>query len=144
MPNVNIVIIAGFLTRDPEMRYTQKGSAVAQGGIAVNRTWKTETGETREEVTFVDWTAFGRTAEVMSQYLKKGKPVLLQGRLKLDQWDDKQTGAKRSHLKVIAESFQFLESGGGKQEGSAPAGGRTRQPAPAQEQPPIEEDDVPF
>lgn len=98
----------------------------------------------------MDWTAFGRTAEVMSQYLKKGKPVLLQGRLKLDQWDDKQTGAKRSHLKLIVESFQFLESGGGKQEGAAPVGNRTRQPAaPAQEQPQgdpayQEEPDVPF
>lgn len=98
----------GNLTRDPELRYTPKGMAIAKFGLAVNRTWKTETGESREEVTFIDIDAFGRQAETIGQYLKKGRPVFIQGRLRLDQWDDKQTGQKRSKLGVILESFQFI------------------------------------
>src|SRR6266704_5236147 len=127
MANFNKVILAGNLTRDPELRYTPKGTAIARIGMAINRTWKTETGETKEEVTFVDVDAFGRTAEVISQYLKKGRPILVEGRLKLDQWDDKQTGQKRSRLGVILENFQFLDSGrgdgagGGSRSSSAPS-----------------------
>src|SRR5882762_10819578 len=98
MANFNKVILAGNLTRDPELRYTPKGSAIADLSVAVNRTWKTETGETKEEATFVEVAAYGRTAEVIAQYLKKGRPILIEGRLKLDQWDDKQTGQKRSKL----------------------------------------------
>ena len=91
MASFNRVIIAGNLTRDPELRYTPKGTAVAKIGLAVDRTWKTETVESREEVTFVDVDAFGRQAEVIAQYLRKGRPLLVEGRLKLDQWDDKNT-----------------------------------------------------
>src|SRR5437763_385437 len=103
MANFNKVILAGNLTRDPEVRYTPKGTAIAKLGLAINRTWKNEAGETKEEVTFVDVDAFGRTAEVISQYLKKGRPILVEGRLKLDQWDDKQTGQKRSRLEVLKQ-----------------------------------------
>ena len=87
MANFNKVILAGNLTRDPELRYTPKGTAIARIGMAINRTWKSETGETKEEVTFVDVEAWGRQAEVISQYLKKGRPLLVEGRLKLDQWE---------------------------------------------------------
>jgi single-strand DNA-binding protein len=111
MANFNKVILAGNLTRDPELRYTPKGLAIAKIGIAINRTWKTETGETKEEVTFVDVDAFGKTAETIGQYLKKGRPILMEGRLRYETWDDKQTNAKRSKLGVVLESFQFLDSG---------------------------------
>ena len=109
MPSFNKVILVGNLTRDPELRYTPSGKAIAKLGLAVNRSWKTESGETRDETTFVDVDAFGRQAEVLGQYLRKGRPVMVEGRLKLDQWDDKQTGQKRSRLGVILESFQFLD-----------------------------------
>src|SRR6185295_19059832 len=111
MANFNKVILAGNLTRDPELRYTPKGLAIAKIGLAINRTWKNEAGESKEEVTFVDVDAFGRQAEVIAHYLKRGRPVLVEGRLKLDQWDDKQTGQKRSRLGVVLEGFQFLDSG---------------------------------
>lgn len=153
MANFNKVILAGNLTRDPEVRYTPKGTAIAKLGLAINRTWKNEAGETKEEVTFVDVDAFGRTAEVISQYLKKGRPILIEGRLKLDQWDDKQTGQKRSRLGVILENFQFLDSGrggdggGGGSRSSAPSAPPSAAPpseAPEPEGPAPEEDDVPF
>ncbi len=152
MANFNKVIIAGNLTRDPELRYTQKGTAVARIGMALNRSWKTETGETKEEVTFVDVDAFGRQAEVICQYVKKGRPLLVEGRLKLNQWEDKNTHQKQSKLTVHLESFSFLDSGGRGGEGGAPEGGRSR-PAPAAAAAPSaepggaaapEDDDVPF
>src|ERR1051326_6815029 len=133
MANFNKVILAGNLTRDPELRYTPKGTAVVKLGLAINRTWKNETGETKEEVTFVDVDAFSRQAEVIAQYLKKGRPILVEGRLRLDQWDDKQTGQKKSRLGVVLESFQFLDSGGGGGGGggfSGGGGGGAPRPAP--------------
>ena len=150
MASFNRVILVGNLTRDPELRYTPKGTAVAQLGVAVNRQWKSDTGEAKEEVTFVDVDAFGRQAEVIGQYLKKGRPILIEGRLKYDTWEDKQTNQKRSKLKVVLESFQFL--GGGRGEG-APAGppAEARRPAGAGDSAPVAEpegppvdDDVPF
>jgi len=156
MASFNKVILAGNLTRDPELRYTPKGTAVARIGLAVNRSWKTETGETKEEVTFVDVDAFGRQAEVIAQYMRKGRPFLLEGRLKLDQWEDKNTHQKQSKLKVVLESFSFIDSRGEGGGGGAPPDGsraRTAAPAPAAaaEPPaaepaggPPEEDDVPF
>ena len=129
MPNYNKVILMGNLTRDPEVRYTSSGTAIAKLGMAINRTWNNKEGQKQEETTFVDVDAFGRQAEVIGQYLKKGRPVMIEGRLKLDQWDDKQTGAKRSKLGVVLEGFQFLDSrgegGGGEYSGgsSAPSGG---------------------
>src|SRR6059036_2986643 len=119
MANFNKVILAGNLTRDPELRYTPKGTAVARIGLAVNRTWKSETGETKEEVTFVDVDAWGRQAEVIAQYLKKGRPLLMEGRLKLDQWEDKNTHQKQSKLKVVLESFTFIDSKGADTGGSS-------------------------
>src|SRR5712664_4517305 len=153
MANFNKVILAGNLTRDPEVRYTPKGMAIAKFGLAINRTWKNESGESKEEVTFVDIDAFGRQAEVISQYCKKGRPFLVEGRLKLDQWEDKNTHQKQSKLKVVLESFSFIDSGRG--DGNGPAdSARSRSAAPPSsaplseppeaEAPPTEQDDVPF
>jgi single-strand DNA-binding protein len=158
MANFNKVILAGNLTRDPELRYTPKGTAIARIGMAINRTWKTETGESKEEVTFVDVDAFGRQAEVIAQYMKKGRPLLVEGRLRLDQWEDKTTHQKQSKLKVVLEAFSFIDSRGGDGGGNAGGeSGRPRQAAPAPaaapsaaaepaeaEAPAAEEDDVPF
>jgi single-strand DNA-binding protein len=148
MAGFNKVILVGNLTRDPELRYTPKGVAIAKLGLAVNRVWKSETGESKEEVTFVDIDAFGKQAETIAQYLKKGSPLLVEGRLRLDQWDDKQTGQKRSRLGVVLEGFQFL-GGGNRAEGGAEAPRRpsaTAEALPAGEAAPAapEEDDVPF
>src|SRR5271170_2357095 len=121
MASYNRVILMGNLTRDPELRYTPKGTAVARLGIACNRKWKSESGEMKEEVTFVDVDAFGKTAETIGQYLKKGRPILIEGRLRYETWDDKQSGQKRSKLGVVLETFQFLDSGGGREEGVAEA-----------------------
>ena len=156
MPSFNKVILIGNLTRDPELRYTPKGTAVAKIGLAVNRTWKSESGETKEEVTFVDVDAWGRQAETIGQYLKKGRPIMVEGRLKLETWEDKQTNQKRSRLGVVMENFQFLDSRGHEGGGAAPSSGgeapRARSqssataPAVAGEGEPAvpEEDDVPF
>src|SRR3954447_9343578 len=108
MASFNKVILIGNLTRDPEVRYTPKGSAVAEVGLAVNRVYTTDGGEKREGVTFVDVTLWGGTAEIAGEYLKKGRPVLIEGRLQLDTWDDKQSGQKRSKLKVVGEAMQLL------------------------------------
>ena len=129
MASYNKVILIGNLTRDPELRFTPKGAAICKLGLAVNRVWTNEAGEKKEEVTFVDVDVFGRTAENCGQYLKKGRPVLIDGRLKLDQWDDKTTGAKKSRLGVVAETVQFL---GGK---SDDAGQPAQQPAEPRREP---------
>ncbi len=149
MASFNKVILLGNLTRDPEVRYTPKGSAVADLGIAVNRQYTLENGEKREEVTFVDVTFWGRTAEVAGEYLKKGRPVFIEGRLQLDTWDDKQSGQKRSKLKVIGETMQMLGSRGGAadtgDEGDRPS--RSAKPTAAPKPPgPSEPDDdeIPF
>ncbi len=147
MASFNKVILVGNLTRDPELRYTPKGTAIAKIGIAVNRVWTSETGEKKEEVTFVDVDVFGRTAENVGQYMRKGRPILIEGRLRLDQWDDKTTGQKKSKLGVVAETVQFLGSAQGG-EGGASAPLRQRPAAPAGEplegDGPPESDDVPF
>lgn len=136
MASFNKVILVGNLTRDPEVRYSPKGTAIAKLGLAINRNYRTESGEQREETTFVDVDAFGRQAETIGQYLRKGRPIMVEGRLKLDSWEDKQTGQKRSRLGVILENFQFLDSGGAGgrgAEGGAPdqAGRVTRGGRPA-------------
>jgi single-strand DNA-binding protein len=148
MANFNKVVLAGNLTRDPELRYTPKGTAIAGFGLAINRKWKTETGETKEEVTFVDIDAFGRQAEVVAQYMKKGRPFLVEGRLKLDQWEDKNTHQKQSKLKVVLESFSFLDSGtrgdtGRPASSAAPSAPSAPSPSEPDSAPP-EPDDVPF
>ena len=110
MPNLNRVMLMGNMTRDPELRYLPSNTAVVNFGIAVNRQWRSQEGEQREETTFVECTAFGRTGEVINQYLKKGRPIYVEGRLRLEQWQDKQTGGNRSKLSVVADNFQFLDT----------------------------------
>ncbi len=128
MASFNKVILMGNLTRDPQLKYLPSQTAVVEFGLACNRRFKTQAGEDKEEVTFVDCTAFGRTGEVINQYFTKGKPIFIEGRLKYDQWDDKTSGAKRSKLSVVVENFQFV---GGpedrdRQGGDHPFGGATR------------------
>lgn len=158
MASFNKVLLMGNLTRDPELRYTPKGTAVARLGLAVNRVWRTETGENKEEVTFVDVDAFSRQAETIGQYLKKGSPIFIEGRLKLDTWEDKQTNQKVSKLRVVLETFRFIGSPAARSEGGEPPRPRPAPPTPAAAaapapQPPAaehidelppESDDVPF
>jgi single-strand DNA-binding protein len=145
----------GNITRDIELRALPSGNSVATIGLAVNRKWRDQqSGEMREEVTFVDCEAFGKTAENISKFFAKGRPIFLEGRLKLDTWQDKTDGSKRSKLKVVIESFDFIDSkpggGGGGAEGAPratvrPAGGAARPAAaaqPAYEE--IQADDIPF
>lgn len=150
----NKVILLGNLTRDIELRHTSGNQAVANIGLAVNRRWKSAEGENREEVTFVDCEAWGKTAEIMSQYLRKGRPVFIEGRLKLDQWEDKE-GKKQSKLRVVVESFQFVDSrqdgdggggggGGNYRSGGAPGGRGTPVGAGGAPAETIEDKDIPF
>ena len=144
MANLNKVLLLGNVTRDPEVRYTPKGSAVCDLGIAVNRAYTTDSGEKREEVTFVDVTLWGRTAEVASEYLKKGRPVFIEGSLKMYTWDDKQKGQKRTRLRVVAENMQLL---GGRPPGGTEATGEIRQtcaPPKKSAGPEPDEDEIPF
>ena len=150
MASFNKVILLGNLTRDPEVRYTPKGTAVTELGMAVNRVYTAENGEKREETTFVDVTLWGRTAEIAGEYLKKGRPVFIEGRLQLDTWDDKTSGQKRSKLKVVGEGLQLIGSrpggagggGGGDEEGS---GAPRSKPAPPKAVPSEPDDDeIPF
>jgi single-strand DNA-binding protein len=124
----NKVILVGNLTRDPQVRYTPSGTAVTDIGLAVNRQWfDKQTNSKKEETTFIDVTLWGRTAEVAGEYLSKGRPVLIEGRLSLDQWDDKESGQKRSKLKVVGENMTMLGSRG---EGGGGGGSAPRQSAP--------------
>ena len=125
MASLNKVMLIGNLTRDPEVRYTPKGSAVCDIGLAMNRVYKSESGEKVEEVTFVDVTLWGTTAELAGKWLHKGRPVFIEGRLQMDSWEDKATGQKRTRLKVVGEAMQFLGSaqGGGGDRGPAGGGG---------------------
>jgi single-strand DNA-binding protein len=113
MANLNKVMLIGNLTRDPELRHTPKGTAVSEISMAINRVWNNDQGQKQEETTFVEVTLWGRQAELAQQYLVKGRPVYIEGRLQLDSWDDKETGKKRSKLRVIGENMQFLSSGTG-------------------------------
>jgi len=149
MASFNKVILLGNLTRDPEVRYTPKGSAVCDLGLAVNRNYTLDNGEKREEVTFVDVVLWARLAEIAGEYLKKGRPVFIEGRLQMDSWDDKQTGQKRTKLRVVGETMQLLGSRPGGASGSeapeverpprpaAKSAGATAQSAP-------DEDEIPF
>lgn len=154
MANLNKVMLIGNLTRDPELRHTPKGTAVSEISLAINRNWTNEQGQKQEDTTFVEVTLWGRQAEVVQQYVTKGSPIYIEGRLQLDSWDDKETGKKRSKLRVIGENFQFLsskpsgQSGGGTStpqssrppERSGPQQGAS--PAPVDDF--QEEDDIPF
>lgn len=150
----NKVILLGNLTRDPEVRYTPKGSAVCDLGLAVNRQYSLEGGEKREEVTFVDVVLWARLAEIAGEYLKKGRPVFIEGRLQLDSWDDKTSGQKRTKLRVVGETMQLLgsrpsagSSGEVDETGSSSGGSRPSRPAPppkpaAASEP--DDDEIPF
>lgn len=120
MANVNKVMLLGNITRDIEVRYTPKGAAVAELGLAVNRITKNDQGQKKEETTFVDVTLWGRQAELAGQYLAKGRPVFIEGRLQLDSWDDKQSGQKRTKLKVVGENLQFISGGDRSQQTPTP------------------------
>ena len=173
MASFNQVILLGNLTRDPQLKYLPSQTAVVEFGLACNRKFKGQNGEDREEVTFVDCSAFGKQAEVLNQYCTKGKPLFIQGRLKFDSWEDKQGGGKRSKLTVVIENFQFIGSrdgggggGGGsyQQEGGGgdyeqrppqrgPQQGRPQQGRPQNAPPPqqpfgeeqqFKDDDIPF
>jgi single-strand DNA-binding protein len=140
MSSYNKVILMGNLTRDPEIRYTPKGMAVADIGLAVNRTYTTDGGEKQTEVTFVDVTLWGRTAEIAGEYLKKGRPAFIEGRLQLDSWDDKQSGQKRSKLKIVGEALQLI---GGRPESQQEAPPTTRASKPSFPAAP-DDDEIPF
>lgn len=154
MANLNKVMLIGNLTRDPELRVTPKGTAICTFSLAVNRKFKDESGGEREEVTYVDIEAWGKAGENISKYCTKGRPLFVEGRLRLDQWEDKNTKEKRSRMKVVCENFQFLGSGGGRGEGGGEGGeGRTysapapRASAPSRPAPAPQEnldEDVPF
>jgi single-strand DNA-binding protein len=173
MASYNKVLLMGNLTRDPQMKYLPNQTAVVDFGLACNRRYKTQSGEDREEVTFVDCSAFGRTAEVINQYFTKGKPIFIEGRLRYETWEDKQGGGKRSKLSVHIDNFQFIGGrdggggggGGGGYEGGQGGGGyeddQRRPPArgpqrgaPQQQRPQAEppfseeqqfkDDDIPF
>jgi single-strand DNA-binding protein len=163
MPNFNKCYLMGNLTRDIELRHTSGNQAVANLGLAINRRWKSADGQDREEVTYVDCEAWGRTAETLAKYLQKGRPVFIEGRLKLDTWEDKE-GKKQSKIRVVVEGFQFIDSrpggaggGGGGQatsyegsdepryESDSPRGGRGGSGGGrAPSAPPASDIDVPF
>lgn len=141
MANLNKVMLMGNLTRDPEPHTTQSGMVIVKFGMAINRKIPGRDGaEPREEVCFVDCVSFGKTAEALAKYLHKGKPLFVEGRLNLEQWDDKETGAKRSKLGVVVESFQFLES---KKDASSPSAPQ-REAAPAKNAQGTSYDEIPF
>lgn len=108
MPSFNKVILMGNLTRDPQLKHLPNDLSVTEFGLAVNHKFKTKSGESREDVLFVDCSAFGKTGEIIHEHLTKGKPVLVEGRLKLDSWEDKNGGGKRSKISVVVDGFQFI------------------------------------
>ena len=150
MANFNKVILAGNLTRDPELRVTPQGLSIAKLSLAVNRNYRTANGEEQEETTYVDVDAFGKPAEIISKYMGKGRPILVEGRLKTDAWTN-QAGEKRSKLKVVLENFQFL-GGRGDDNGdsgrggysSAPQGSSDDEPVPGDYESKDMDEDIPF
>ncbi len=156
MPSFNKVILMGNLTRDPELRQTQSGTSVCRFSIAVNRSYNSQDGSSRDETCFVEIDCFGRSAENIAKYFTKGKPILIEGRLRQDSWEDKQTGQKRTKLMVVLERFEFVGgardsnsggfgNGGYDAEYSAPQPRGGSRPAAARPRnDDIEDDDVPF
>src|SRR5437868_13941523 len=153
MASFNKVILLGNLTRDPEVRYTPKGRTACNPGIAISRQYTLDSGEKREEVTYVDVVLWSRLAEIAGEYLKKGRPIFIEGRLQLDTWDDKQSGQKRSKLRVIGETMQLLggrppgAGGGAAEAGEGGQESRSSKPAPppktgAAAEP--DDDEIPF
>jgi single-strand DNA-binding protein len=158
MPSLNKVLLMGNLTRDPELRVTPKGTSICQFSLAINRQFKMESGETREEVIYVDVEAWGKQGETIAKYVTKGRPLYVEGRLRLDQWEDKNTKEKRSRMKVVLEQFQFLgdsrgggagggQGGGGGEEAGGGSPERHSPPARSSTKPAAPEnldEDVPF
>lgn len=159
MPSFNKVVLMGHLTRDPQIKYLPSQTAIVEFGLAVNRKFKTGDGQMREDVLFVDCAAFGKTGEAINKYCTKGKPLFVEGRLKFDSWEDKQSGGNRSKLSVVVESFQFIggressDNGGGsepeRQHTSMAGAAREKSKAntptePAYDEPQFKEDDIPF
>jgi single-strand DNA-binding protein len=144
MSDLNKVMLIGRLTRDPQLRFLPSQSAVCDFGFAVGRKFKTASGEQKEETAFIDCTLFGKGGEIFNQYMQKGSQCYLEGRLKLDQWDDKTTGQKRSKLAVVVENFQFL--GGGKGGNGRPADRENADPPHRDDVPEVQvnESDIPF
>jgi single-strand DNA-binding protein len=162
MASFNRVLLLGNLTRDPQMKYLPSQTPVVEFGLATNRKFKSQSGEDREEVCYVDCAAFGRQAEIINQYCTKGKPLFIEGRLKYDSWEDKQGGGKRHKLSVVVENFQLLGGGGGgvgARDASHQGGGgeESQMPRPqgraaprqqnsqaVSDEPQFKEDDIPF
>lgn len=134
MASFNKVILLGNLTRDPETRVTANGNTICKLGMAVSRVYSTRDGERREETTFVDIDAFGKQAEVITKYMRKGRPLMVEGRLKLDQWETNE-GQKRSKLGVVLENFQFLPGGRDDNSGGGGSGGYENSSPPANSKP---------
>lgn len=132
MPNLNKVFLMGNLTRDPELRYTPSGAAVVEFGMAINRQWKDKDGQKKEEVTFVDVTAWQRTAEIISEYCKKGSPLFVEGRLQMDSWEGKD-GQKKYKMRVVVEGMQLIGGPGGGRRGTSEGAGA---PPPQRSAPP--------
>lgn len=154
MANYNRVLLMGNLTRDPELKYTASGTAVGNFGLAINRNWTGPDGNRREETTFVDCEVWGKQAETFCEYMAKGRPVFVEGRLRLDSWES-QEGQKRSKLKVVCERFQFLggRSEGGprgsgrgsdRDDGAEPSAPKAAAPETAPPAEPVADDDIPF
>jgi single-strand DNA-binding protein len=137
MPSYNKTILMGHLTRDIEIRHIESGSMVSSFGLAVNEKYKTKDGQQKEDVLFIDCTAWGKTGETMQRFLGKGDPVLVEGKLKLDEWQDKETGQNRQKIKLTVGTFSFV---GGNQRG----GGESHDPPHRDEPSPIQDGDIPF
>ena len=148
VPDLNKVFLAGRLTRDPELRYLSTGTAVCKLGMAVSRFYKTKEGERQEETLFINVTCWSKTAEFVGEYYKKGRPLLIEGRLKSDEWEDKTSGQKRSAIEVVADRIQALDwddrGGGGQSGGGQSGGGQSGRPSPRNIEEQIPEDDIPF
>lgn len=147
----NKVILMGNLTRDPEVRNTPSGQSVASFGLAVNRTWRGQDGEQHESVSYIDCVAWGKTGEIIAQYVQKGRPLLVSGRLEQRSWDDKETGQKRSKVEVIVEDFNFVGGGAGERSGAPAQSGGSSSPTKKKDEvvedigdEPINLDDIPF
>ena len=137
MPDLNKVFLAGRLTRDPELRYIPSGTAVCELGLAVSRKYRTKDGEQREERMFINVTCWGKTAEYVGENFHKGRPIIVEGRLKSDEWEDKNTGQKRTKIEITADRVQSLDW-------EDRGGSKPSKPAPRAIEEPVPEDDIPF
>lgn len=144
--NINKFIGAGHITKDIEVRYSVKGVAVASFAVAVNRKWKGEDGQSKDEVTYINVTAFGKQAETINQYLKKGSPIYFEGRFHTESWEDKVSGQKRYASKILMESFQFVgfADRSGKENAPTKADESAKPKAVIDREDVPDDDDVPF